>query len=51
MHVDAEKLIGANKNFGHQQSKEAALAERRLRGFEKITASLMSAVSRVAHNR
>jgi hypothetical protein len=33
MHVDAEQLISSNKNFGHQQSKEAALVKRRLRGF------------------
>jgi hypothetical protein len=35
MHVDAGQLIGSNKNFVHQQSKEAVLVERILRGFEK----------------
>lgn len=51
MQVDADQLIRYSKNFGHQQSKESELVERRLHGFEKITASLMSAVSRVAYGR
>lgn len=51
MHVDAEQLIGSYINFGHQESKEAALVERRVRGIDKITASLMSAVSRVADSQ
>lgn len=51
MHVVAEHLIDSIKNVGHRQSKTAGLVERRLRRFEKITAGLIYAVSRVAGGR